>query len=226
MINDIRSITEKEMDFLVYEVMFENKLIYIGCGKLGREKHVNSGISNNYWLNKHHFNGDVMVVNILKYFNSKKEALEHEKFLISTLKPEYNIKGTTKWKFLVNGKLVKKFISNIQLDSNKEYAKIIANQLVSHWDIVDFKKGMCIGILGAKPFQRHARHRTENEPSELRRLLGRLKSRHLSGNLNSNCVILNQMIKWFDVTYDVNSKLFYMKMKPEIYNMVFGESFD
>ncbi len=92
-----------KMDFLVYEVLLENELIYIGYGKQGTETLVNSGISNNYFLNRHHFNNDIMIVNVLEYFLDKKEALEHGRFLISTLKPKYNIKkGTAKWKFLVD----------------------------------------------------------------------------------------------------------------------------
>lgn len=73
----------------------DGSVLYIGKGIGDRYKHCDSGISSNYLLNKHHFNSNYnggMTVNIIKTFDSAKDALIYEKELIFQLCPLYNKK--------------------------------------------------------------------------------------------------------------------------------------
>lgn len=64
--------------------------VYVGEGKVGRESHLNSGISHVYEANQQHFKGKKIRVEIKHSGISKQEALVLEKNYIETLKPLWN----------------------------------------------------------------------------------------------------------------------------------------
>ena len=79
-------------NYIVYEVTYKNKIVYIGSGIKGRENHVKSGKSGNVKLNELFFkDGDNMEVNVICENLSKEDAMEKEKDFISAYEPEFNI---------------------------------------------------------------------------------------------------------------------------------------
>lgn len=79
------------MDYIIYEVLYENKVVYIGSGKRGREQHVKSGKSHSPDLNRLFFTDpDNIHVNIIREELSKSESLEMEKEYIQATEPIYN----------------------------------------------------------------------------------------------------------------------------------------
>lgn len=85
-----------KMKFEVYAVTFNDEVIYIGYGHIGRHRHTVSGISHNYDLNRIHFTEDAskVVVKVLKYFEDRDGAKSYESELIGELKPKYNVSET------------------------------------------------------------------------------------------------------------------------------------
>lgn len=83
--------SETEKPFVVYQVVCRNMIVYIGCGKKGRESHCTSGASGSYGLNALHFSGFAVKVEIVGYFTSKEDALLTEIQLIKTKCPLLNI---------------------------------------------------------------------------------------------------------------------------------------
>ena len=81
--------------FYVYFATFNNEIVYIGRGSQDRYKHVHSGCSHVYELNRHHFNNDYIECRIeypdLSYEESKEKELE----LIRLHRPAYNKTGVT-----------------------------------------------------------------------------------------------------------------------------------
>lgn len=77
----------------VYVCKRDNVIIYIGEGKFGRHKHCTSGTSHVYDLNRLHFEGVTLEVEVVKVFGTKKEAESFEKSLIEKHQPIYNNKG-------------------------------------------------------------------------------------------------------------------------------------
>lgn len=83
-------------NYIVYKVIIEDEIVYIGSGKFGRENHCNSGVSHSYELNKCHHTGVKMDVVIHKMYLSKKESLVLEKELIKSYQPRFNKVHVTK----------------------------------------------------------------------------------------------------------------------------------
>lgn len=77
-------------DYIVYSAVLNGEVLYIGSGKIGRQKHCVSGTSTCLELNKHFFKGDKVDVSIFEYFHCKQESLLYEAELIKRLKPKYN----------------------------------------------------------------------------------------------------------------------------------------
>ena len=80
----------------VYEVYIDDTLVYVGSGAKGRHKHANSGTSHVYELNKAHFdalngNGSGVTTKVVARFNTKQESVDHEKTLIRTKLPKFNV---------------------------------------------------------------------------------------------------------------------------------------
>lgn len=76
--------------YYVYIARIGEEIVYIGKGSGKRLEHVNSGTSHNYYLNKAHFEGVVMDVQITEEFELEKDALEREAQLIEECKPRWN----------------------------------------------------------------------------------------------------------------------------------------
>ena len=84
-------------DYIIYEVSYMNKIIYIGMGEHGRELHVLSGKSNNPKLNELFFkDGENIKVLVIREGLTKDEALESERDFIMAAEPEFNIQHNQK----------------------------------------------------------------------------------------------------------------------------------
>lgn len=82
---------EKQQTYEVYVVKDNNGIIiYIGSGRCGRHQHCKSGISHVYELNKMHFNGEEVVVEVIVASFDKQETLDLEKSLILKHRPKLN----------------------------------------------------------------------------------------------------------------------------------------
>lgn len=71
----------------------EEEVLYVGKGSGERYRHCLFGGSTNPDINRYYFqNGEFgsITVKKVKYFETDEEALEHEKYLIKTLKPLFN----------------------------------------------------------------------------------------------------------------------------------------
>lgn len=86
-------------NYVVYCCFTEKEVLYVGNGKIGREKHCESGTSHVYKLNEHYFmykhsfgeeKCQKMHTKIVKYFKTKAQAVEFEKNLIKDILPKYN----------------------------------------------------------------------------------------------------------------------------------------
>lgn len=88
----------KEVEYEVYVCKKGEIIIYVGEGRFGRHKHCNSGTSHVYGLNKLHFEGEEIEVEVVKVFKTKKEAESYEQTLIDEHLPIYNVKGTLSFK--------------------------------------------------------------------------------------------------------------------------------
>lgn len=90
------------MNWCVYICYDSKEILYIGHGKLGREKHCNSGVSHVYELNKKHFQSEDLKTKVYKKFNSKREASDFEEILISEVIPKFNKASKSKAKWEAN----------------------------------------------------------------------------------------------------------------------------
>lgn len=84
-------------NYIIYEVKYKQKLVYIGSGLPGREEHVKSGKSGNAKLNEIFFKDpDNITVQVIREGLSKEESLEYEKDFIMASEPEFNIQHNQK----------------------------------------------------------------------------------------------------------------------------------
>lgn len=84
--------TDSVENYIVYEVLYNKRTVYIGIGKPDRYLHCKSGKSHNPKLNELFFkDGANMEVNVIYENLSKEEAMEKEKDFIAAYEPEYNI---------------------------------------------------------------------------------------------------------------------------------------
>ena len=78
-------------DYIIYEVLHNNRCVYIGSGNRDRYKHAMSGKSNNVELNRLYFTDpDNVVVNIIRDNLTKQESLDMEKDYIQATEPQFN----------------------------------------------------------------------------------------------------------------------------------------
>lgn len=75
----------------MYLASVDGEVKYVGKGKGFRFQHVNSGISSCYWANKAHFEGKFIDIDFYRHFEFEKDALEFERYMISSVQPEWNI---------------------------------------------------------------------------------------------------------------------------------------
>ncbi len=84
-------------NYIIYEVTYKNKIVYIGSGLVGRELHVKSGKSCNPKLNELFFKDpDNMLVTVIRENLTQDESLEYEKDFIMASEPEFNIQHNQK----------------------------------------------------------------------------------------------------------------------------------
>lgn len=87
----------QENNYIIYEVLYKGKIVYIGSGIIGREQHVKSGKSSSVKLNELFFTDKENVhVHIIRENLTKEEALESEKEFIMASEPEFNIQHNQK----------------------------------------------------------------------------------------------------------------------------------
>lgn len=82
----------KNKQYEVYVVTVEDDVLYVGQGKLGRHQHCLSGTSHVYGLNRLHFGGVYLTVNVIETFETKGDAEIRELDLIKALNPKFNTK--------------------------------------------------------------------------------------------------------------------------------------
>lgn len=84
------------MLYEVYIALIKNKICYIGSGQSGkRHKHITSGVSHNYMLNKIHFTDPKSIKVMILHSNLTRErSLELELELIKEYQPVFNSVGT------------------------------------------------------------------------------------------------------------------------------------
>jgi hypothetical protein len=84
---------EKMMKGYTHEVYIgrvDDQVVYVGEGRKDRHMHLNSGISNVYFANKHHFRGGKVEIEVVPLM-SKEEGVIKEKELIQELNPLWNL---------------------------------------------------------------------------------------------------------------------------------------
>ena len=80
-----------ESNYIVYEVTYKKRVVYIGMGEPGRENHAMSGASGNKHLNELYFRDkENMAVQVLRMDLTKEEALDCERDFIMAAEPEFN----------------------------------------------------------------------------------------------------------------------------------------
>lgn len=75
----------------IYIAKHQNEIVYVGKGCGSRYTHCNSGRSSSYYLNKLHFMGEDVSVEILIQDLEDEESLIFERYLIALLKPKANV---------------------------------------------------------------------------------------------------------------------------------------
>ena len=105
------------MLFEVYIATVKNKIVYIGSGQAGkRHKHITSGTSHVYMLNKIHFTKPESIKVLVLHSNLTKErSLELEMTLIEEYQPVFNNIGTKS----LNNKYEQQYYYNNELLEDK-----------------------------------------------------------------------------------------------------------
>ena len=79
-----------KLGYEVYVCKYDDVVLYVGQGKVGRHSHCNSGCSHVYGLNRLHFGKVNFTVEVLSGYETQKEAIEEERRLISLHAPKFN----------------------------------------------------------------------------------------------------------------------------------------
>ena len=79
-----------KLGYEVYICKYDDVVLYVGQGKVGRHSHCNSGCSHVYGLNRLHFGKVNFTVEVLSGYETQKEAIEEERRLISLHAPKFN----------------------------------------------------------------------------------------------------------------------------------------
>ena len=120
--------------YIVYKASVRGVTMYIGHGRVGREKHIISGTSHVYAANKAHFEGVLVDVTVLCEFQSKEEARLKEGEMINKYKPSQNKVvsardhlQTSKDRKAYLEKVYKKF--SVTNNKQKEFIKMVLAKL-------------------------------------------------------------------------------------------------
>lgn len=85
---------KKKILYEVYVCIYNDEVLYVGHGKLGRHFHCNSGTSHVYGLNEMHFRDkENILVTVVGNFEDKNAAMVEEMRLIKKLRPKFNCVG-------------------------------------------------------------------------------------------------------------------------------------
>lgn len=85
---------KKKVIYEVYVCIYNDEVLYVGHGKLGRHFHCNSGTSHVYELNEIHFRDkENIFVRVVRDFEDKNAAMVEEMRLIKNLRPKFNCVG-------------------------------------------------------------------------------------------------------------------------------------
>ncbi len=82
-------------EYIVYVARFDDVVMYVGEGKVGRDNHLNSGLSHVYQANRHHFAGLKLEIEVVATVSTKEEARLAEKRFIAEHCPIWNKIDTT-----------------------------------------------------------------------------------------------------------------------------------
>lgn len=155
--------------YYVYFVRHDGVLYYIGSGVLNRWRHVNSGTSHSYTLNKMHFAGVVFDIEVDPKVYTKQESMREESRMIAFHSPLLNKVG--------NGRNTATNKGNVYAKFKKDYMRALSEcRLTIHrlklyedllmptlrfYEPYDLVHGipmvvMYRGMVGFKPTQRNA----------------------------------------------------------------------
>lgn len=134
------------MEYVVYFASIGDEVLYIGCGKRGREKHCTSGASHCPELNRIVLSGGKLDVSIVQTFKNKQDALAIESMYIQELQPKFNkkknvFKNANLEKYLIVQKqklIEKKFIS--LFSEGSQLKEGIRELLLYLYDNLDFEQ--------------------------------------------------------------------------------------
>lgn len=122
----------------------KGEVLYVGEGKEGRHKHCTSGVSHVYELNKLHFSGAFLSVEVLKRRLTKEESRKQEGVLIESLKPKLNKKSSSQLGGIQSASTRKKLLDSVQINSPKEYwthDHFFLDDIFSHFGVVKLVEG-------------------------------------------------------------------------------------
>lgn len=97
---------KEKREYEVYVGRWGKEVVYVGSGRAGRHKHLNSGVSHIYEANKIHFEGGVFDVELVGEGLSKREALDLETQLIKKYDPRWNLNHRGRVSPIVNVKSI------------------------------------------------------------------------------------------------------------------------
>ncbi len=220
MITHYKETKEDKNVYCVYIASVGDSILYIGSGVHGRWEHVNSGTSHSYELNKLHFSGKVLEIDVVFSGLSKKQSLKEEKFLILLHKPSLNIVWATNSRSINASKIamfkkdfgdiVMKLCKSVSLTRRNQYLESF-NELLGYYTIHDFLHGIPLGYANNKgqPCERAASQSLSNS-------LGLVQTMKLYKNIVQTGSNVFELF--------VDGKLTYLKLKDSVIsNMAFGK---
>lgn len=198
--------------YCVYIARVRGSILYIGSGVHGRWEHVNSGTSHNYGLNKLHFSGEELEIEVVFSGLSKKQSLKEEKFLILLHKPSLNVVWVTNNRGINASKIslfkkdfegiIMKLCRKISFTRRKQYLDSF-NELLRYYTIHDFLYGIPLGYTNnsGQPCERAASQSLSNS-------LGLVQTMKLYKNIVQTGSSVFELF--------VDGKLTYLKLKDSV----------
>lgn len=137
-------------DYVVYEVLYNNDLVYVGSGKWGRQFHTVSGVSHSYELNKLHFTDPLNVtLSVIKDGMTKEDSLTLEKYIIRTKKPTFNIRWANEKLIGVEKVLNMTKVKRLQ-QPRRDILKSFTKQLLTFYSIDELCGGFPLKVVGMR----------------------------------------------------------------------------